>query len=490
MPSKICCKCVERANATHSFIQEVLLAQEVFGIFPAKMTGPTNRYECENVLSLKAFKAIIYMILFFSVMYGGVTISSMNQAAINVPSTNIQESRKQQNVSDTLKKLKKMQTANLTISKTIVQGPKLVRKCKIEPKSYREEDEVEEEEEEEESEYDVDKVHNVKTDPRASSDSDDNYEIDADDDDDEDYIPAGKKSKTNKVPQNVTGPNKKMRGFGSNTNTIFSSMNLTLNSNLNPIPKFKAIKINAPPVFLCMKCKNRFDSLIDLKQHVYEKNACTITQLTCKVCDRSFENKKKMAQHMKIHEEKSKIICDKCGKIYSNQFNLENHKSAQHGEYLDEYQNVYKCRICDTKFNNRTDLYSHMKTHTKDNQQLLCDTCGKCFTNSHNLKSHMRIHQDIRPHACTLCPKRFRTRLLLKQHLHVHTGIKEFQCMLCMQSFAKQDSLRIHNRKRHSDAQFDDDTKKKQDPVAPNLIQNPSEDGEQLPKVEIKDSML
>lgn len=47
LPSKICCKCVDRSNATHSFIQEVLLAQEVFGIDTSSHMagGPTNRFE-------------------------------------------------------------------------------------------------------------------------------------------------------------------------------------------------------------------------------------------------------------------------------------------------------------------------------------------------------------------------------------------------------------------------------------------------------------
>lgn len=134
-----------------------------------------------------------------------------------------------------------------------------------------------------------------------------------------------------------------------------------------------------------------------------------------------------------------------------NQFNLENHKSAQHGEYVDEHENVYKCRLCCEKFTNRTDLYTHMKNHSSDNVEMLCDTCGKCFKNNHNLKNHMRTHLDIRPFECTFCPKTFRTRLLLKQHLHVHTGIKEFQCTGCSTSFAKRDSLRNHMRKHHPD---------------------------------------
>lgn len=368
-------------------------------------------------------------------MYGGVTISSSKKAAINVTPTNIKVMHKNsQNVSETLKKLKKMQTG-MTISKTTVPGVIPVRKCRTKPKYYA--DDVDDDvnggiEQADDEDYDPnydDKLHDDGNDYDNDNDHEnDDYPSDDRDDDDEDYQPTGKKTKIVAKTKSLIKP---------------------IKSNTNASTNFKSIKINAPPVFLCMKCKNKFDSLAELKEHVFEKNACTTLQLTCKICDKTFDNRKRLLQHGKIHEEKPKYICDKCGILYTNQYNLENHKSSQHGEYLSENQNIYKCRLCSEKYTNRTDLYVHMKMHSKEKQQLLCDTCGKCFTNSYSLKSHQKVHLDIRPFSCTLCPKRFRSRLLLKQHMHVHTGIKEFQCNHCLQSFAKADSLRLHTRKRH-----------------------------------------
>lgn len=359
----------------------------------------------------------------------------MNQTTISVPSTtNKRNHKKVQNVSETLRKLKKMQTG-MTISKTIVQGPKPLRKCKTEPKTYKEEgDDSEVDYDRDDEDHDP----NFDTGAYAASDSDDNYG-NGNDDDDDDYKPPG---------------NKKAKTTHKSNNSIHILSQSNAKTTSTPInQKHKGIKVNAPPVFLCMKCKNRFESLVELKEHVFQKNACTVSQLTCNVCEKTFDTKKRMTQHMKTHEEKVQFICDKCGKMYKNQFNLDTHKSAQHGEYLEEHQNVYKCRICSERFDNRTDLYTHMKNHSKDNQELLCDTCGKCFNNNHNLKNHIRTHLDIRPHECTFCDKKFRSRLLLKQHLHVHTGIKEFQCAVCDQQFAKRDSLRSHLKKRHPEYQ-------------------------------------
>lgn len=354
----------------------------------------------------------------------------------------------------------------MTISKTVVPSTvpaaKPVRRCKAERKFYgeaaTEDDDVRSKNDDDSNDND-----NDESDKRDFDDDDDfddpsfnvkavldtsdhsDSAISDDDDDDDDYNPSGKKTKakTTKSKPNTTTTTTAMTKPTPNTKTVPS----------DALSRFKSIKINTPPVFLCMKCKNKFDSLADLKQHVFQKNSCTQLQLTCKICDKTFETRKRLSAHAKVHVEKQKFICDKCGKMYTNQFNLENHKSSQHGEYVDDCENVYKCRICCAKFNNRTDLYAHMKTHTKDTVQLLCDTCGKCFNNPHNLRSHQKVHLDIRPHACESCPKRFRTRLLLRQHLHVHTGIKEFQCVHCLQSFAKRDSLRSHLKKRHPGAE-------------------------------------
>lgn len=395
-------------------------------------------------------QCIHFDIEFCSVMYGGVTISSSKETSIKVPTATKKPvtHKRPSNVVETLKKLKKMQTG-MTISKTVVPAPKPIRRCKAERKFYGEEitddNDKNGNKDDGESEKDFDGDDDDYYDPAfdVNDDKEDSDVVISDDSDDDDYNPSGKKSKS-KTKSKTIATTTVTTGTKQSSNTI--------NAPSGANSKFKAIKINTPPVFLCMKCKYKFDSLAELKQHVFQKNSCTTSQLTCKLCNKTFETRKRLNAHAKVHEEKPKYICDQCGKMYTNQFNLENHKSSQHGEYLDECENVYKCRICNEKFTNRTDLYAHMKTHIKDkNTECLCDTCGKCFNNPHNLRSHQKVHLDIRPFACELCPKRFRTRLLLRQHGHVHTGIKEFQCVHCLQSFAKQDSLRSHLKKRHPD---------------------------------------
>lgn len=214
--------------------------------------------------------------------------------------------------------------------------------------------------------------------------------------------------------------------------------------------EFNIIKMKAPPIYLCMTCKGTFKSFDELRKHMKE-SVCSEEQLTCEFCGKKFEKKRNLRQHMKNHDEPS-YICDKCGKKYSNRYSLDNHKSLQHGEYVEEHGNIYKCQICIATFTNRTDLYAHVKNHAEVSQNLLCDTCGKCFNSKHALNNHVRNHLNIKSFACSDCPKRFRNRLLLTQHSHIHTGIKVFQCTACPKAFAKRESLRNHRKKHHPDA--------------------------------------
>lgn len=214
----------------------------------------------------------------------------------------------------------------------------------------------------------------------------------------------------------------------------------------DPSSKVLVVKMEAPPVYICMMCKEKFSSFEPLKDHMKNNSKCKQVQLKCEVCGKMWETKKALYQHSMVHKDKPTFVCEQCGKTFTNRFNLENHKSSKHGEYVEEHGNIYKCKVCDNQFTSRKDLYDHISNHAKTPVTLLCDTCGKSFTSVENLRSHMRIHQNIRPFACTYCPKRFRSRLQLTQHLHVHTGIKPFTCTLCNKAFAKKDSLVAHNR--------------------------------------------
>lgn len=129
--------------------------------------------------------------------------------------------------------------------------------------------------------------------------------------------------------------------------------------------KLTVVKMESPAAYVCMTCKQKFNTFDELKDHMKNNKQCKQMHLTCETCGKVCENKKSLYQHQLTHKEKNTYICDECGKIYTNRFNLENHKSSVHGDRVEEYGSIYKCKVCDDQFTNRTDLYAHIKQHTK-----------------------------------------------------------------------------------------------------------------------------
>lgn len=240
----------------------------------------------------------------------------------------------------------------------------------------------------------------------------------------------------------------------STTTPTTSSTVVQSGSNKVKTAKPTVVKMLCEASFVCMTCKINVHTFEELRIHMKTNVACKQINLTCEVCGKICDSKKSLYQHTLTHKEKSAFVCDACGKIYSNRFNLENHKSSFHGEQVEEYGSIYKCKICDDQFTNRKDLYDHLSNHRKMPSVNLCDTCGKCFNSPEQLRSHVRVHSDHRPFPCTYCEKRFRSRLQQLQHLHVHNGQKQFICMQCGKAFAKRGSLLAHSRLHNGETPF------------------------------------
>lgn len=296
-----------------------------------------------------------------SIKYGTTTISSAG-SQINVNPPRIPKKTNRMNMSEALKKLKNI-GSHITISKKVVAEARA-----------------------ESSDVD-DNLDNDYDDPSFDGaaigiDSDDN----SNNTDDPDYI----RTSRGKSPALKSFRIKRTKATTRKTN--------------GPNKSKYSIKVDGPPVFLCMKCNIKFQTFVELKQHLAGTNDCNMSEYVCTICQRLCETKKVLTQHMKSHEAKKSEQCDQCGKSFANHYVLENHKLIQHGECKEEFSSTYKCRLCNGKFNSRADLYAHTKNHEAktdaDGQQ--CDKCGKVFANSHNLSNHIRLHLDHRPFPCEL----------------------------------------------------------------------------------------
>ncbi|CAI9717145.1 ---NA--- [Octopus vulgaris] len=107
-----------------------------------------------------------------------------------------------------------------------------------------------------------------------------------------------------------------------------------------------------------------------------------------------------------------KMIIDTYGKSFLEECLLTNKES-----------HVILCDICGKSFSERNDLSNHKCTHTREYTEnpYRCDICGKSFSEKSNLTKHKHTLTGEKPYHCDICGKSFSQRGLFTNHRYIHT---------------------------------------------------------------------
>ncbi|XP_074554140.1 uncharacterized protein znf1067 [Halichoeres trimaculatus] len=222
----------------------------------------------------------------------------------------------------------------------------------------------------------------------------------------------------------------------------------------------------------CPVCFKTFRKPRTAKRHLKSAHPMPEQVFRCDKCDKTFQEKWRLDQHLQAHSIKKPYVCAHCGKGLSCPKVLETHMRLHTGE------RPYACKLCDKKFDQKYTLTQHIRTH-KGEKPYLCSVCGKTFalkgalrvhTRQHTgerpyhckecgqsyrtlqtLKSHQTLHTNERPYTCPQCGKNFRLQSGYKKHMRIHTGEKPYQCVVCEKRFYTSSNLRIH-MKSHKEA--------------------------------------
>ncbi|XP_062551225.1 zinc finger protein 888-like isoform X2 [Armigeres subalbatus] len=223
----------------------------------------------------------------------------------------------------------------------------------------------------------------------------------------------------------------------------------------------------------------------------------------CKDCDKMFQSKKKLQDHLRIHKGK-KYNCSHCGKgfirpsslaehlrvhtsrnVYQNDAGKEPelttnsehvscgeiefacgkyHRGLKYKKQLKNHisggSNVslskgiwFDCDYCEKVFPSKKKLQDHLRIHRR--KKYKCSYCDKGFIRPSGLAEHVKIHtkeyksgkQDwsVAKFACGICDRKFKYEQQLKNHLRHDHGPKGYKCSVCNEAFRTERQMRTHS---------------------------------------------
>lgn len=195
----------------------------------------------------------------------------------------------------------------------------------------------------------------------------------------------------------------------------------------------------------CYLCPKKCVSLMSLHAHI--KNIHEAAQFKCSQCEFS-GTKRGLERHMKKEHNEEVFQCTCCNKVLKSKSTLKEHMwiHTDHRRFI--------CDICGMRFKRTSNYHGHMKSHQEKKFQ--CQLCGNFFLRKRYLAVHEQTIHDFygkgvapqeKGYQCEVCGVKLKWKNNLMAHMRIHTGEKPYKCKICGDDFTCHGSLRTHMSK-------------------------------------------
>jgi uncharacterized C2H2 Zn-finger protein len=142
------------------------------------------------------------------------------------------------------------------------------------------------------------------------------------------------------------------------------------------------------------------------------------TEVMCEECGKLFSNPVSVKQHITLVHRKIKFNCEfeNCGRVFTTQLHLSKHIAAFH-----KNTSTIPCHVCNKLFQSETELSAHVNVSHPDgyNEEYKCEICSQHLISYKVFQNHMKKHREAK-YACEICDKKFTHKLHLTNHLVLH----------------------------------------------------------------------
>ncbi|KAE8281066.1 hypothetical protein D5F01_LYC21648 [Larimichthys crocea] len=119
-------------------------------------------------------------------------------------------------------------------------------------------------------------------------------------------------------------------------------------------------------------------------------------------CDSKEDQSQSVEVHMELEQhQRVKKSCRFCSDTVLSDRALRRHMQRFH-----KGQKAFKCLKCNKEFDQRHHLIQHVRIHTGE-KPFSCDYCEKSFSQNSSRITHMRRHTGEKPYHCAKCGKSF-----------------------------------------------------------------------------------